>query len=404
MSQQTTLRVLLNRDLQSADYEYVLLNQDGSLASNGMSDIGAMPIAEAVILVIPSNCLTMTKVKLPKGIKFQSAKFEQMLAPAIEDQILSDIAQVHIVAEKADEEGNHPIAIVDKEWLGAHIERFNRLERPVISIVAAVLFGLPSEKEWELTITAEDAVLRTDAYNVMWLDSVDKTPPVALILRLKQVEAAARPEKILIKTNRSLNKDDWQDALGMDIEFSPLPVLPAWVTEKTVPSLNFAIREFKPLSRKKGFEWRRLKWAAIILAVAVGVSVLDSVVLLIRDSYRVDRLQAGIQSTFKEAFPDMPVGNDPVAQMTEEVTKLKHRVGEQGREDFLPMLSIVGNILSQNYVHRVNSIDYQQGVLTIQTGPVATGVDTVIEQLRQQKYQVQPDISETGVILQVSAF
>ena len=402
MAQQTILRVLLNQEVESVEYHYALINAEGVLEASGYDDIGALPISEEVVLVIPSSCLTLTKIKLPAGVKFQSPKFEQMLPAAVEDQILSDISQVHVVADRPDSDGNYPVAIVDKGWLRAQVDRFTRVERTVSVIVAEVLFGDVDSNCWELTVTPEETILRVDVSTVIWMDSVKKDPPVALILRLKQVGAERTPEKLLLRTNLAIDAATWEDALGIPVEKIALADQSRWMISSALPSLNLAVREFKPVRKNTGFEWGRLKLAAVLFSVAVLISVLDLGISLIRDIYKQDRLETAIQATFKEAFPEIPVTSSAVMQMEEELTKLKHRVGEQSKGDFLPMLSVVADVLAKNQIHRVISMDYQQGTLIYQIGAVAGGVDLIVDQIRLQGYQVQADVSDSGVILQVS--
>ena len=403
MVQETTLRVLLNKDVDIPDYDYVLHNLDESLATKGHSTVPEMPIADTIVLVIPTNCITLTKVKLPPGIKFQSTKFDQMLPAAVEDQILSDINQVHVVADRMDEDGFYPVAVVDKLWLQAHVDRFLKLEKPIVAIVAAVLFGQMAPDTWEMTLSETESILKTAPSTVMWLDSGGKEPPVGLVLRLHQLDASLKPQTLLVRTNLPIDQSLWEEKLGVEVIAVDMPAQERWMVEKSLPSLNLAVKDFKPIRKKAGFDLNRYKVAAILFAVFLVIVGLDTTISLARDGYRKSRLQTGIAAAFKDAFPDVPMGNDPVLQMQEEIAKLRHRVGEPGMGDFLPMMSTLANALSKQKVYRVISIDYQQGVLTCYIGPIASGLDEIVDILQQQKYQVQTEVEDTGIKIEMRA-
>ena len=397
------LRVLLNLAPEQTEYTFAMLTDDGTVQQTGVSDIAGLPLVDSIILVVPAACVTLTTIRLPPAVRYQSAKFEQLLPAAVEDSVLTDINQLHISAGPAISEGLYPVAIVDKEWLRPQIEAFQRTDRPLTMIVPEPLFGELDAETWQLTLRAKDGILRTGPSQALMTDRPENEAPIGLALLLKQADTKPEKIQVVVEEGPSIDTAAWSTQLDTTVELRITGASsPAWAN-RMIPSLNMATGEFAQLRRKKTVSWKRFRLPLFLAAALLILVFLDVAISFTKDLYTRSQLRSEIQDTFEAAFPDIQNEMDPVGRMTREIVKMQHRVGELNETDFLPMLSATSAALSQNNINRVQSLAYQAGSLTCQLGAVPQpAVDAVVTALDQSGYKARADFSTKNVTLHVT--
>lgn len=397
------LRVLLNSNPEQVEYAFALLTDEGVLQQRGVSEVAGLPLADSVILVIPASALMLTTVKLPSSVRYQSAKFEQLLPAAVEDSVLTDIGQIHIVAGPAIEEGLYPVAVVDADWLRPQVEAFKRTDRPLTMIVPEPLFGEVAPNVWRLQLRGNDGILRTAPMQAILTDRPEGTPPVTLSLLLKQTEQKPEKIEIISEDGQPIDENEWASDLDTPVETLHFPTsAPVWANGE-MPKLNMATGEFAQLRRKKAISWKRFKLPLFLLCSLLVLVLIDIGITLAKDLYTRRQLRNEIQDTFAAAFPDIANETDPAGRMTREIVKLQHKVGELTPSDFQPMLVATANALANSNIMQIQGLEFEGGSLTCQLGAVPEPtMNEVVEALAQEGYSAHADFSNTSVTLQVS--
>ena len=103
---------------RSADW--VLREPRGRILSAGNNAFAEMPAADRVDVVVPASRVLFTRVNLPPA---NAAKTRQLLPFAIEDKLLANPETIHAVAGTREENGDTPVAVVDKTWVNQVMAR-----------------------------------------------------------------------------------------------------------------------------------------------------------------------------------------------------------------------------------------------------------------------------------------
>ena len=116
---------------------------------SGQGALDAMPRAAQCHIVIPASRVLLSSVQLPAQNR---KKFMQALSYAVEDRIMADPESVHVAAGEEQENGEMPVAIVDRAWL-----------RQVLDSLAATASNLCTPKLKRCSRPAKQ-----DAWALIW--------------------------------------------------------------------------------------------------------------------------------------------------------------------------------------------------------------------------------------------
>lgn len=116
---------------------YALVSDSAMLTQSGLAAIAAWPKATELVLHIPAQALAWAQVDLPKpGRALPAGKLRAVLEGLVEDQVLSDVAQLHLALPAQAPGGEKTwLAACDKAWLAAWIQLLEAQGRTVTRIV-----------------------------------------------------------------------------------------------------------------------------------------------------------------------------------------------------------------------------------------------------------------------------
>ena len=306
-------------------------------------------------LVLPAGRVTLSHLRPPAQNR---KKFMQALAYAVEDRIMADPDSVHVAAGPLLENGDMPVAIVERVWL-----------RRVLDAVAAA--GLDPERaeceihrlarqenEWRVVWRGHGGFLRQDAFLGMVLDGGgEREPPLGLALALG--EAEPKPASIRVHSDEAALPDvaQWSSVLGV-----PVAAAGTWEREAAAGGIDLLQGDFAPVGA--GREWLSRLRPALALGGALVVLYLGFAVadwMMLRQEKT--SLLAGMELSFHSAFPEARVVVDAPLQMSRNLAGLRHAAGQPDRGDFMPLLAAVAPLLSGDA--QVRRIEYQPGSLKI---------------------------------------
>lgn len=358
------------------------LGTRGDRLAAGSATLATLPRAEVCELIIPAELVLLTRATLPRGNR---QKMRQMLPYAIEDRLVTEPDAVHVAAGPVLADGQTALAVIDKAWLTRVLARLNEAGlRPRSAWPETLLPDLPADG-WVMVWDGRGGFLRSGAQAGMSLDGGSAAqPPAALTLSVAQArEAGALPQHLLLRLREGTPPPDiesWSHALGMAVEvgakWAPLE-------HPDTPNGGIDLLQGAFTSSSAAYEWwprvrLPLILAGLIALVQVGATTTEWLLL----NREKQQLQAAMERSFREAFPDARVVIDAPLQMQRNLTELRGAAGHLSPGDFLPLLARVATVLDADSRGSLRAIRYEGSQLSLDL-PVAdrATADTLLKRL-----------------------
>jgi len=348
-----------------ASLPWVHLDTRGERLDAGSDPLASMPRTEACELVIPAEAVLLTRATLPRGSK---QKMRQVLAYAIEDRLVADPDAVHVAAGPKLADGQTVLAAVDKAWLARVLARLDAAGlRPRNAWPETMLAALPAEG-WVMVWDGRGGFLRSGEHAGISLDGGSPTqPPTALALSVAEAHAAATlPHRLLLRLSAGAPPPDleaWSNALGMPVELGA-----AWTPlqhpEAAGGAIDLLQGAFAPSNPMREW-WPQVRLplilAGLIVLLQVGATTTDWLLL----TFEKQRLQASMEKSFREAFPDARVVVDAPLQMQRNLAELRGAAGQLTAGDFLPLLGRAAGALDGESRSGVRAVGFEAGQLRL---------------------------------------
>jgi general secretion pathway protein L len=330
----------------------------GERIDAGRAPLAGLPAADACELVIPSALVLLTAAVLPRGSRH---KLRQLLPYAIEDRLGGDPETVHVAAGHAAGDGRTALAALDRDWLARVLARLReRGLRPRSAWPETLLPPLPAGG-WVMVWTGHGGFLRTAAQGGLHLDG-DGTemPPPALRLSVAQAQAAGNPpQRLEVRLEEGAAApawEAWRDVLGIPVA-AGAPWAPLQQPEIAAGAINLLQGAFAASDlRRTGWPNLRLPLglAALIVLLQAGATTAEWALL----SREKRDLQATMERSFREAFPDARVVVDAPLQMQRNLAELRRAGGETSPSDFVPLLARAAAALDADTRGRLREIHF----------------------------------------------
>lgn len=336
-----------------ASFTWLMRSPQGALQRSGASPLGKIPSADKTFLILPAARVQLHTVRPPTKNR---KKFMQALAYSLEDRIMAEPESIHAAAGKQMENGDVPVAVIDHAWLNDILGRLQAAGiRPIGAEVDMLLTPPSSEGVWTLVWQAGHGYVRTGLFSGFALDGgTMQEPPPALGL------SAQKPAGIrLISSETPPDIHAWSAILGV-----PVQVIDEASGIPCGGDNQLNLLQGKCALSGKRSDWRPLLRAPLMLAVAVlvlhvGLTVTDWALL----KYEKSRLNAEMEHSFRNSFPEAKIIVDAPLQMRRNLEALRQKAGKTSPDDYLPLLARAAPHLgSQASIRR---IEYQQGKLKI---------------------------------------
>jgi len=380
----TQLDYVISRDGTNVDTQS---SAPWSLLPSSARDAQAMQ----VVLVLPVERVSWHQVQLPPGAA-RSARLRVVLEGLIEDQLLDDVADLHLALQMPlPAQGPVWLAACDKAWLldcvreveqaGFFIEALVPELAPPAMVAGAAdfpaqLYALDSLQgpqwayssaagltRWPLQASALAAIKPTDDMAV-WAE-----PAVAA-----QAEALlGRPLFLQSSAQRALLAS--QGAWDM-VQFG----IVASRGGRSVRSLVQGLQQFSAAPR-----WRPVRWGlwALLLVQVLGLNL-----YAYQSQAAVNQERRAMQAVFTNTFPKVQAVVDAPVQMQREVDQLRQRSGQLAQDDAEVMLSTL--MQTANFPAASTAVHYQGGELKIEGLQLSsTALADLTRAMEARGYQLQ---------------
>jgi general secretion pathway protein L len=379
--------------------DWALYDARGQLLQRGSSEPRHWPAAEACELVLGADqCLTLD-AKLPKGVKAGAAGTKtgdgDLLAFAVEESLVGDVENEHIVAGKTGSDGRTPVWVVSRARLLALLAGLRQLGRSPSRVLSELQFAPFAEGHWSICLREHGGFARIGSENGFVLDGgLRPEPPVTLRLALQAAKKSENaPESIDIYCAQGFDVDAtiwpaWQSALGVPVRRTGEY---AWRNVPAGAARNLLVGEFAPQG-ERGTVWAAFKPALALGALSLVLYSVFSVGEWIWLDHKAGNLRTEAVEVFRAAFPQVQTIVDPSLQMQRLYDQLKRDRGQLGEGDFLPLLAAVSEALAGQGTFR--SISYEEGRLEL---TAALSDAAASERLRDRlaKRGLAPTLRET---------
>lgn len=380
MSQQLELHIPQQWPPAQADetatdtrFTWLLRGKQGDIFRRGEGTLAALPAADSCRLIVPASRVLLSQVRPPAQNR---KKFMQALSYAVEDRIMADPESVHVAAGPMLENGDMPVAIVERAWLQKTLDLLQQTGIKPVAAETETLLIPWQEGTWTLAWHGNSGTLRQGSYSGLTLDGGDTLqPPPGLRLALEN--ATSRPASIRIHCLENAAPDTaaWSSSLGVPVIRAEEGKRPALMQH----GINLLQGEFSPGNTPP--DWLpRLRPAITLIAVLIGVqfsfSLLDWAML----KHEKSQLTASMEQSFRSAFPEAKVIVDAPLQMSRNLAELRHAAGQPDHNDFLPLMASIAPLLGQN--SKLHKLEYQQGTLNLRlTLPDSNAVEALRSRL-----------------------
>ena len=354
-----------------------------------------LPKADAIWLALPAGRVLLTRLALSQRALRQ---LRGALANALEDRLMLDPSQVHVALGKTRSEAACPVAVIESDWLEQGLAWCRKFGiDPDGAIPETLLWRSDGGSEqrrveplqeadsaWSARWRNQTGFVRTGACAGFTLDDGDAgTPPLALQLALAEARRAGTvPACIVLDTDIAVDADGWSRKLNCPLQLQTLQADPL------PPALNLLQGRFAA-RRQNGWagiagsaHFGKLRLAAGLLAAALGLHVLATLIDWGRLAQENRQLRAEMRQVFQTAFPQTRAIVDPSLQMQRQLSDLRRSHGYAETGDFLHALAAVSG-----HVAGVAGVRYENGVLTL-LQPHAADPDSIRNSLQDQGYRV----------------
>ena len=334
--------------------DWVLVDEPGQgkgPVQTGVPGVGIINGVRRVVVLVPGAEVSLAEVRVP-GRNRQ--RVLRAIPYALEEQLASDVEELHFALGPVKDGERYPVAIVDRAMMNAWTTLLRENGIQAEQLIPEPL-ALPSAAGWSLMVDGETVLVRSGEYAGFAAD-VDNLPVLSALFEARQ----QLPETAQVFGSTVL------DLGAVDVELVDERVQPLeWLALGWVqgPRINLLQGDY---SRRE--EWGRLlrPWkasAALLLAgfILVGVSTGLNYFHLSQQS---EQLSAEIEDVFRKAFPRARRIVNPRAQMEQKLKELRRRAGG-GNTDFLAMFAETADVVRATQGIKVRGASYRNGRLDL---------------------------------------
>jgi len=384
----------------STDYvEWVTVDPGGALVGEpGQGDpIMAAGVAgdSKVVALVPGASVLRTTADIPvRGAN----KVLQALPFAMEENLATDVENLHFAAGKRDADGRLSIAVVERLEMEAWLELLAVAGIEPVSMYADsdAVGAVPNTTT--LFVEETSVVLRDadGSVAVTDLDSAEAT--LELWFRSRDMDddddrAPKMPVNMLVYVTEDAHANPATGALianlqprvaSLDVRVlgdGALPRLASQIVSQ--PGINLLQGRYAPRSNLAAY-WPAWRVAAILLA-SLAVTVIGAKVLEISSlRQQAASLDTAIEQGIRYTFPEVREVRDARALLQSKLRALGRGPSDGGSTEFLETLQVVATAVAgaEDTSAKLETINYRSGVMELRVlAPNVEALDTIQKQI-----------------------
>ena len=287
-----------------------------------LSEILTEAASSRLVLILPAASVVLHKVSI---VAKSRAQIAAALPYALEDELASDIEQMHFAYRTLDRSGNQLVAVVERDLVqrlhalvtGHHFES--------VLLLPQILTVPWQPDSWSLFVQREQALLRKDLSDGYAMDVVAMPELLTTEKELyrQQHDGEGAPELNIY--NFSPDQEvEGGSLLGSDSE--ALAVMARYWLDNPDTEINLFQGEYQIVRPMRDLlrQWSMAAGIAVIALVIYLMNVAVDNYLLARER---DGLEASMQSLYETIFNEKPAGN-PADSMRKKLVSLGSESGD----------------------------------------------------------------------------
>jgi general secretion pathway protein L len=358
MSTLLRLRITAEWPAQDTQCEWALYDVSGRLVERGLSEPQHWPQAANCELVLTADQCLALEAALPKGVRRHDT---QLIGYAIEEHLVGDIHNEHVVAGESRADGRTVVWVIGRGRLSALLGALRQLGRMPQRAFSELELAPLSADAWSVCIQDGRGFVRIPGRTGFSFELSGPEPPAELMLAVQAARAQGElPREIAVYCEQDAPFDAgaWHGVLGVAVRRAGDY---AWQTWTSRAACNLLVGDFAP-PRARFAGWAPFKPALVIGAAALALYTVFSLGQWAWLHQRANDLRAETVAVFRAAFPQVQTIVDPVLQMQRLYDPLMRSRGRVGESDFLPLLAAVSEALG-NPAPQYRSLGYEEGRL-----------------------------------------
>jgi general secretion pathway protein L len=350
--------------------DYGGINASGRQCNAGEAPLALLPKARTVDLLFDVADVFTALLDAPP---MSEALLRRALPGLIEERLLTDPAECHLVHRIAGVDGNLTrvaVGAIDRATLTEALDAAAQAElRPRRAYSA--LYSIPAPSGGALSVRASRGrgTVRTAEHSGFAFE-LGRSMPAALFLvvqqlGIKRIRAYGRDGAKLVPLAAKLRVE----VVNPKRDFDAAAIASAvnLLQGRFAPAGQFGIARVAPLARDGQLKPLRV-WAALGLAIYVlGLNAYR-----FKLEAQAHALRAAMQVAFRSAFPSEALV-EPIAQAQRHLRDLRARAGQLSADDFSVLNAQLAQLLASAPVGVLAGVEYRNSALTLKFRPGAMG-------------------------------
>jgi general secretion pathway protein L len=383
---------LHNADLSLLSW--AIINDNGVpqkiTAQGDMQTLAAAASNKEVIVIAPPEDVLLVEAKLPK---LNRQRMLQALPFALEEQLLTDISELHFAVGEYQANNTLPVAIIAKTKIEAWLKTLKEAGIEPTSLIPAPLILPLSANDWYIQLRDDSAIVRTGLYSGF---ACDKHNLEALIT-LNKAEQTETPHAIYLINNSAAPF------------FAEKEGLKEWVTEKRLtdkqqfsdtaqqcesPVINLLQGDFQA---KRTTSHSKKIWllAAYVAAGWLALILVGNIISYFILHHEYNKIDTAINAIYTHNFPQAASIVAPKKRMTE---KLNNLMNQNHKNRLLVWMAYIGKDMNNTNTIKIRQLDYRNSLLNLEiSAPNFENIDSFTQALTQQSLSVkQQNVAASG--------
>jgi len=325
-------------DDQLQDCNWLRFNERtpvGQARQGELTDILAEAASSRLVLILPAASVILHKATIVAKSRSQIAA---ALPYALEDELASDVEQMHFAYRTLDKEsGDQLVAVVDRELIQRIHALIIQYHFESVLLLPQILMVPWQANSWSLFVQREQALLRKDLSDGYAMDvvAIPELLTTERELYKQQHDSESAPE-LNIYNFSPAREVEGGSVLGGDSE--ALAVMARYWLDNPDSEINLFQGEYQIVRPMRDLlrQWSMAAGIAVIAVVVYLMTVAVDNYLLARER---DGLEASMQSLYETVFNEKPAGN-PADSMRKKLAALGSESGDSN--NFISVILVSG--------------------------------------------------------------
>jgi len=334
--------------------------QHSAISQGSLDEIDAQPPGSRVVVIVAACGVVLVAAAVPTQNK---KRLMAALPFALEDQLISDVEDLHFALGTRNENAETNCVVVDRDHMDRWTEKLKKFNIKAHFIVPDVLAVPYVAGSWSVLVEENNVLIRTDLQSGFSVETDNAKEVLNLLLK---ENSECPPELLYVyRTDDGVNSFSALSELSLEIKEdvcadSFLPLIHGLDTGSAINLLqgDYSRRE------QLGKVWRPWLPAAAMCAGLVFLQLATTTVNYFQLKSQSDELKVQIKQVYLNAFPGAKNVVNPRVQMTRKLKALRGGAG-QGGSSALALISGAAPVFKSTAGLEIKSVRYKDGKLNI---------------------------------------